>query len=255
MSKKLSEGIDGLVLDVKVGVGAFMKTIEDARDLAETMVGLGASHGTRCVAVFTAMDEPLGRKVGNALEIDESIDVLEGRGPADLTEVVYRLGTEMLVLGGLAGDHDAAADLMTDAVASGRAMETFGAVIETQGGNPAVLTDRSLLPRARHVSRVRAERSGYVGACNALDVGVAIVRLGGGRERKEDAIDPGVGVTLLKKHGDRVAEGEPLAEVAYNDRARLERALPLLERAWAIHEEPPAPLALVLGQVRHAPQG
>ena len=250
MSKKLAEDIDGLVLDVKVGSGAFMKTLADAEELAETMVGIGTAHGTHTVAVFTAMDQPLGHEVGNASEIRESIDVLEGHGPADLTEVVFRIGGEMLLSGEIAGDLDQARESMESAVASGRALERFAAMIESQGGNPAVLEDRSLLARAAHVYHVRAPRSGYVVGCDALDIGMAGVRLGGGRESKEDDVDPGVGIAIVRKLGDEVADGDVLAEIRYNDASRLAAATPLLEAAWEIGDESMSPGPLILGEIR-----
>jgi pyrimidine-nucleoside phosphorylase len=250
MSKKLANGSDGLVLDVKVGRGAFMKTLDDARELAETMVGIGNAHGTATVAVFSAMDQPLGSEIGNASEIAESIDVLEGHGPEDLVEVVYRLGSEMLQLAGVATDAVEAGELLDTAIESGRALERFAAVILAQGGDPGVVTDRNLLPRAPNVFHVTSPRSGYVAACDALDIGVASVRLGGGRERKEDEIDAGVGITVLKKVGDPVEDGEPVAEIRYTDRARLDAAAGLLKRAWEIADEPQQPAPLILGEVR-----
>ena len=254
MSKKLAEGGDSLVLDVKVGTGAFMKNLDDARELAEAMVGIGAAHGANVVAVFTAMDQPLGREVGNGNEIAESLDVLEGRGPADLVEVTYRLGGEMLVAGELAADLDSARSLMAEAIASGRALERFAEVIEAQGGNPAVVDDRSLLPRADRVFHLRAPRDGFVVKCDALDIGVAGVRLGGGRRSKDDEIDPGVGITVLKKLGETVARDEPLAEVRYNDGSRLANTVEKLSQAWAIGDEAPEPYQLILGEVRRSPR-
>ena len=250
MSKKLAEGGDALVLDVKVGSGAFMKTIDQARELAETMVGIGTAHGARTSAIFTAMDQPLGHEVGNANEIEESIDVLEGRGPADLTEVVYRLGSEMLLLVGLAADLDAAAEMMDDAISSGRALERFAGVIEAQGGDPSVLTDRSRLPRASREHTIRAGSTGFVSRCDALDIGVASVRLGAGRGRKEDEIDKGVAITVTAKVGDAVNKGDPLAVIRYTDEDRLESALPLLERAWRVADTAPPLPQLVLGHIR-----
>lgn len=253
MSKKLAEDIDALVLDVKVGSGAFMKTLVEARLLAETMVGIGAAHDTNVVAVFTAMDQPLGREVGNGNEIAESIDVLEGNGPADLTAVIYRLGGEMLVCAGLADDLEGTRSLMDEAVTSGRALESFAAVIEAQGGDSEVLTNRALLPRAENVFALKAPRDGYVTKCDAFDIGVAAVRLGGGRQHKDDAIDPGVGLTVAKKLGEMVQEGELLAEIRYTDATRLANATALLEQAWEIGDDPPGPYQLILGEVRQSP--
>ena len=250
MSKKLAEGLDALILDVKVGSGAFMKTIEDATELAETMVGIGAAHATTVVAVFTAMNQPLGRAVGNANEIGEAIAVLEGRGPDDLTEVVLKIGAEMLVAGAVCEDGGEARALMQDAIASGRAMDKFVEVVAAQGGDTAAVLDPSQLPHAAHTYHVRAVREGRVAACDALDIGVASVRLGGGRERKEDGIDQGVGITVLKKIGERVTVGESLADVAYTSEARLEAALELLEQAWEITDEGAVAGPMILGEVR-----
>ena len=250
MSKKLSEGLDALVLDVKVGGGAFMKTMDDALELADTMVGIGKAHQTTVVAVFTAMDQPLGREVGNAGEIAESLDVLEGGGPADLVEVVHRLGSEMLVAGGLTADLTEGRVMMDRAVSSGAAMEKFAEVIVAQGGDPGVLDDRSLLPTAPHVTHVRAPRDGFVTRCDALAVGMAGVRLGAGRLRKEDEIDPGVGITVLRKVGEPVTANEPLCEIRFRDQARVESANELLEKAWQVGDEAGDPGPLILGELR-----
>ncbi len=252
MSKKLAEGIDALVLDVKVGSGAFMKNTDEARKLAETMVGIGTAHGTNVVAVFTAMDQPLGREVGNAGEMAESLEVLRGNGPDDLVEVIFRLAGEMLTLAGVADNAAAAQRVVEQVVTSGQALERLAGVIAAQGGDPRVITDPTLLPRAPHVYHVKSPQSGFVAKCDALNIGVALVRLGAGRERKEDDIDPGVGITLLKKRGEPVDEGEPVAEVRFRDQARLDAAVELLERAWSVADEPPAASPLILGEVRQA---
>ena len=250
MSKKLAEGLDALVLDVKTGRGAFMKTLQDARELTDTMVGIGRAHDTTVIAVFTAMDQPLGREVGNASEIAESIDVLRGEGPPDLTEVVFKLGTEMLVAGRLAGSSSEAAELMSRAVDSGRALERFGDVIAAQGGDRAVLDDRTRLPHAPHIQHLRSPRSGYVTTCDALDIGIASVRLGGGRNRKEDEVDPGVGITVEKKLGEKVEGGEPLATIRYRDERRLANTVAILEHAWEISDRAAPPRAIILGESR-----
>ena len=250
MSKKLAEDLDGLVLDIKVGSGAFMKEVESAKVLAATMVGIGKSHDTPVVAQLTDMNVPLGREVGNANEIRESLDVLNGGGPEDLVEITYRLGEEMLLLGGVASDAAAAKQQLEDAVSSGRAYELFTAVVGEQGGDVSVLEDVSLLPQADHVYELATDRAGFVTECDALDVGIAAVRLGAGRARKEDEIDRAVGITLLRKPGEPVENGEPLARVAYNDPARLEAALELLNQAWRIEDEPPERRPLMLGEVR-----
>ena len=249
MSKKLAEGLDGLVLDVKVGRGAFMKHPEESRTLAETMVGIGRSYGTPVRALLTDMNQPLGAEVGNACEVVESVEVLRGGGPADLVEVTYRLGEEMLVLGGVAADRAAARARLQGAVASGAAFEKLVEVVEAQGGDPAVIHDPSLLPVAPHHHEVPAARSGYLTRCDALDLGVAAMRLGAGRERKEDAIDPGVGLRVLAKVGDPVEKGQPLVRLAWADSRRLAQALPLVERALEIGEERVAPPPLIHGEV------
>ena len=250
MSKKLAEGLDALVLDVKTGRGAFMKTLQDARELTDTMVGIGRAHDTTVIAVFTAMDQPLGREVGNASEIAESIDVLRGEGPPDLTEVVFKLGAEMLVAGRLAGSSSEAAELMSRAVDSGRALERFGDVIAAQEGDRAVLDDRTRLPHAPHIQHLRSPRSGYVTTCDALDIGIASVRLGGGRNRKEDEVDPGVGITVEKKLGEKVEDGEPLATIRYRDERRLANTVAILEHAWEISDRAAPPRAIILGESR-----
>jgi pyrimidine-nucleoside phosphorylase len=250
MSKKLAEGLDGLVLDVKVGRGAFMKELAGARRLAETMVGIGASHETPVVAILTDMSQPLGWEIGNACEIAESVEVLRGGGPADLLEVTYRLGEEMLVLAGLAADRAGARRSLEDAVTSGAAFEKLLEVVAAQGGDPAVLEDPVLLPRAPHTASVTAPVSGFIGRCDALDLGVAAMRLGAGRETKEDTIDPGVGITVRVKVGERVEAGRPLAELRYSDEARLSTAKPLAERAFAVYPTPVDPPTMIHGDVK-----
>jgi pyrimidine-nucleoside phosphorylase len=250
MSKKLAEDLDGLVLDVKVGSGAFMKALEPARELARTMVGIGGAHGTRVSALLTDMDQPLGREIGNANELQESIDVLHGAGPADVTELTFRLGAEMLVLGGITGDLGDARNRLESAVDNGQALEVFSEVIEAQGGDPRVLEDRTILDRAPNRHEVRADRDGFVRRCDAFDIGVASVRLGGGRERKEDDVDHGVGITIEAKRGDTVAAGDVLATITYRYDDRLAAALPYLERAWDVHDEPIEDRPLVLDEVR-----
>jgi pyrimidine-nucleoside phosphorylase len=249
MAKKLAEDLDGLVLDVKIGSGAFMKDVESGTALAETMVRIGESHDTPVVGYLTDMDQPLGTEVGNANEMVESIAILRGEGPADTTELTFVLGAEMLVLAGVATDRtDARAQLGT-AVESGTGMEVFANVIEAQGGDPRVLEDPTLLPSADRTHTVTTERAGYVGRCDALAVGRSAVRLGAGRQAKEDEIDPGVGITLHAKVGDAVAAGEALATVRYNTNDQLNACLPVLESAWVISEEPQPTIPLILGEV------
>lgn len=249
LSKKLAEDLDALVLDVKVGSGAFMKQARDARDLAQTMVGIGRAHGVAVTAFLTDMSTPLGHEVGNANEIRESLDILRGGGPADLVEIVLTLGAEMLRLAGLADDTADARRRLEQSRRDGSALEAFRCVVEAQGGDPTVLDDPTRLPAADDHYELPAPRAGFVTRCDAYDVGMAAVRLGAGRERKEDEIDPAVGITVLAKPGAEVSEGQPLARVAYHDPSRLAEARSWLERAWEIGDAPPAPTPLVLDRI------
>ena len=234
MSKKLAEDLDGLVLDVKVGSGAFLPDVERARTLAETMLAVGAAHGTPVTALLTDMSQPLGAEVGNAGEVAESLAVLRGEGPADVTELTIRLGVEMLLLGGVASDPAEAEGRLWAVLESGRALEILTAVIADQGGDPGVVDDPSRLPSApgRHV--LVAPADGVVSTCDARTIGVAAVRLGAGRAVKDDDVDHGVGVTLHAKVGDRVVAGDPLATVAWRDERRLHACLELLPTAWSL---------------------
>jgi pyrimidine-nucleoside phosphorylase len=250
MSKKLAEDIDGLVLDVKVGKGAFMQDVDQARLLAETMVGIGARHDTKSVALLTAMDEPLGTAVGNANETAECIELLKGDAPPDLTEITYRLGEEMLVLGGTAGSQAEARAMLEATITSGSALEKLEQVIVAQDGDPAVLTDLSVLPQPPEFVEFEAPRSGWVTECHAHRIGVAGVQLGGGRLRKEDDVDPAVGIWVFAKEGETIEEGQPLARIGWRDGAKLGAAMELLETAWTIADEPPEPKPLVIGEVR-----
>jgi len=249
LSKKLAEDLDGLVLDVKVGSGAFMKEERRARVLAETMVGIGRAHGLSVTAFLTDMSVPLGREVGNADEIRESLEVLRGGGPADLVELVLTLGAEMLLLAGLVDDTSDARRRLERARSDGSALEMFRCVVEAQGGDPAAVDDPTRLPTAPEVFELAADRSGVVTRCDAFDIGMAAVRLGAGRERKEDPIDPGVGITVLAKPGEEVADGQTLARVRYRDPSLLDRARPFLDSAWEISAEPPPARRLVLDRI------
>jgi len=250
MSKKLAEDLDGLVLDVKIGSGAFMKDLDSGRELARTMVAIGAAHDTPVVGLLTDMDQPLGFEVGNANEMVESIATLRGEGPSDVTELTMRLGEEMLILGGIATDRTDARTRLEDAVSSGAGLEVFARVIEAQGGDPRVLEDVSILPSAGHTHTVVADRSGFVERCDALAVGRSAVRLGAGRQAKEDDVDPGVGITIHAKVGDEVAAGAPLATVRYNTANQLDACLPVLEEAWVLTDEPQQARPLIMGEVR-----
>ncbi len=255
MSKKLAEDLDGLVLDVKTGAGAFMTDPALARELAVTMVALGKAHGVGTTAFLTSMESPLGKEVGNANEIAESIAILRGEGPDDLWEITLTLGAEMLLLAQKASDEAGARRMLTAAVRSGEALEVFARVVEAQGGNPRVVDNPSLLPSAPRRAQVISPDSGWVESCHALTVGVAAARLGAGRERKEDAIDPGVGITVLAKPGDRVEKGRPLAEITYREESRWQSVRSQLAGAWSISEQPPPPPALIKERIRSTEMG
>ncbi|MGW0069748.1 thymidine phosphorylase [Streptosporangium sandarakinum] len=240
MSKKIAEGTGALVLDVKVGSGAFMKTPERARELATTMVELGTDAKVTTVALLTAMDRPLGLAVGNALEVTESVEVLAGGGPADVVELTVRLAREMLAAAGLAGGKDPA-----DALRDGSAMDVWRRMIGAQGGDPD-----APLPVAAETTQVLAPASGVLATLDAYGVGLAAWRLGAGRERKEDPVSFGAGITLHAKPGDEVREGQPLMTLHADDASRFERALAALEGAYTVGETAdPGLLPLVIDRV------
>jgi len=238
MSKKIAEGTGALVLDVKTGAGAFMQEQDRALDLARTMVALGEEHGVRTRALVTRMDAPLGRAVGNALEVGEAIEALRGEGPEDLMEVTFALAGQMLELAGLEADP-------RQAIASGRALEVFRRMVRAQGGDPD-----APLPRALHrQGALPAASGGWVTRLDARAVGVAAWRLGAGRARKEDSVSHTAGVRCLAKPGDYVAAGQPVLELHADDPGRLAAALEALEGAVTIGGEPPARAALIVDQV------
>jgi pyrimidine-nucleoside phosphorylase len=247
MSKKLAEGIDGLVLDVKVGSGAFMKRPDDARTLARTLAGIGRGMGKQVTALLTNMDQPLGRAVGNALEVVESVELLEGGGPADLRECTVELTAEMLLLAKVAADLPAARRAVEAAIADGRGLRKLEEIVEAQGGDPRALRDRARLPRAPRTLEVPAPASGFVATIDTEAIGLAAVALGAGRARVEDRIDPAVGILVHRKLGDRVEKGEPLATIHHGERGEApDRVAARLAAAWRIGAEavPPAPLVL-----------
>ncbi len=237
MSKKLAEGLNGLVLDVKTGSGAFLPEPAKALELAQTMIGLGQARGCPTVALLTAMDRPLGRACGNALEVEEAIEGLRGEGPEDLMEVTYALGVEMLLLVGAAKDRTDARRRLEESIKSGKALQKFAQVIEAQGGNPAVLEDPSVLPQAAEVEVFRAPRDGVVAQIEPRRLGRAIVELGGGRRKIEEDVDPSVGFVIPAKPGQRVRVGEPLASVFARDPAGIEIGLAALREAIVVGDE------------------
>ncbi|HEY8258700.1 MAG TPA: thymidine phosphorylase [Gemmatimonadales bacterium] len=234
MSKKLAEGLNGLVLDVKTGSGAFLPDPAKAIELAKTMIGLGEARGCPTVALLTAMDRPLGRACGNALEMEESIEGLRGSGPEDLMEVTYALGAEMLVLVGAAPDLSAARRKLETVVKSGEAVQRFAKMIEAQGGNPAVVDDPGLLPQAQAVEVFRAPAAGIVSAVEPRRIGRAITDLGGGRRTVEDAVDPSVGFVITVKPGDAVKAAEPIASIFAKDAAGIATGEAALREAIVI---------------------
>jgi pyrimidine-nucleoside phosphorylase len=248
MSKKLAEGIDALVLDVKTGSGAFMKKQEDAAFLAELMVETGQRMGKKLVALLTDMDQPLGRKVGNALEVEECVEVLRGQGPDDLRRLCLELCGWMFHLGGSASVEEGK-KLAAEIIASGRGLEKFRDMVKLQGGDARVVDDPGRLPQAKQKTDVLSPREGFVTAIECEQVGIASMLLGGGREKKEDSIDPAVGLVLHKKAGDRVARGEPLCTIHYNSETRLAAAQQMVEASYRIANQPAAVEPLVQGLI------
>jgi len=245
MSKKLAEGLNALVLDVKRGSGAFLPALEQALGLAQTMIALGEDRGCPTVALLTAMDRPLGRACGNALETEEAILGLRGEGPPDLMAVTYALGVEMLLAAGIDQTSTKARQRLENALASGIAAEKFEQVIEAQGGNPHVVEDPSLLPQAGAVEVFCAPATGVVTAVEPRTIGRAIVAMGGGRVTVEDQIDPTVGCVITAKPGDKVLAGEPIASVFAKDAGGIELGFAALAKAIGIDAdlgERPLPL-------------
>ena len=238
MSKKLAEGIDALVLDVKTGSGAFMKNEKDAAFLAELMVETGERMGKRMVALITDMDQPLGCNIGNALEVVEVVEVLRGEGPEDLRQLCVELAGWMLHLGGATSTVVEGKKESEKLIASGKALDKFREMVELQGGDLRTIDDPKKLPQAQHTMILSSPKDGYLAALQCERVGTACVILGGGRERKEDSVDPAVGIVLHKKVGDPVSSGEALATIYYNAEARAARAQQLLDESFQIADSP-----------------
>ncbi|HEY6307885.1 MAG TPA: thymidine phosphorylase [Candidatus Angelobacter sp.] len=249
MSKKLAEGIDALILDVKTGSGAFMKQEEDAVFLAELMVETGQRLGKRVAAVITSMDQPLGRAVGNSLEVAECIEVLNGKGPEDLRELCLTLSAWMFLLGRRVASLEEGKTLTEEMISSGKAREKFREMIGLQGGNASVIDDPGLLPCAKFQTDVASPASGVVTSMMVEQIGTAGVLLGGGREKKEDAVDPAVGIMVHKKLADKVSAGEALCTVHYNSEKRLERARPLILNSYRIEAATSVQVRPLIGRV------
>jgi pyrimidine-nucleoside phosphorylase len=249
MSKKIAEGLDALVLDVKTGGGAFMRREDAARDLAQRMVAIGTRAGVRTEALVTSMDAPLGRAVGNALEVAESLAVLRGEGPEDVEALSVELAARMIALGGLVADEATARAAARRAISSGAALERFRRMVEAQGGDPRVVDDPGRLPAAPARCVVAAPADGFLAAVDALAVGRVAAMLGAGRDTVADAVDPAVGVLTLARPGDRVGAGQPVLELHYRSDATIAAARDLAAAAIAVTDHPPAPGRLVRHRV------
>jgi pyrimidine-nucleoside phosphorylase len=245
MSKKIAEGTDALVLDVKVGAGAFLKSLPEARKLAETMVAIGTRAGLRTRAVLTAMDAPLGRAVGNSLEVIEAIETLKGRGPDDFRELCLLLSSHLLVVAGLAGGLDAARRMLDEAIASGAALDRFRQLIAHQGGDAVVVDDYGRFAQPVRVELLPSPAAGYVAVLRADVIGRASMLLGAGREQVDDAVDHGAGIVLRARPGDRVDAGAPLAELHVGEHARLDQARTLAASAFTLGATAPPRSPLV----------
>jgi pyrimidine-nucleoside phosphorylase len=249
MSKKIAEGIGALVLDVKCGRGAFMKTPESARALAESLVAIGTSAGVQTQAVITAMNWPIGHAVGNANEIIECIEVLKGNGRPDILENALELSERMLVVSSVAKDRADAAAMCRRAIDSGAALDRLRAIIERQGGDPRVVDDYSRMPQAPEEHVLAAGTDGFVTDLDAGLIGRAVVMLGGGRDKVDDDIDPAVGIMIAATVGDAVRAGDPVLRVQYRSRTKLEEALPFLMEAVKVGASPMPRVPLIMGEV------
>jgi pyrimidine-nucleoside phosphorylase len=246
MSKKISEDLTGLVLDIKRGSGSFLPKLEDELELAKAMIDLGAAHGCPVVALLTAMDRPLGYACGNALEVAEAIEVLKGAGPSDLIEVTMALGTAMLVLGAAASSEEAARTMMADAISSGRALIKLEEIIAAQGGDSGVVGDPGRLPRAAHTETFAAKREGVIQSVDPRAIGYGVISLGGGRRNMEDRIDPSVGFVITAKPALHVAKGQSLATIHARSKEDLALGRSILEGAIVVGDSMVNPLPLPL---------
>lgn len=249
LSKKIAAGADALLMDVKVGLGAFLPSSQQGKRLAQTIVRLGNAAGLKTAAILTNMDEPLGREIGNASEIVESIEVLQGQGPRDTRALTVRLGAEMLVLGGAHKSVKDASVSMANALDSGEAYKLFRQAVALQGGDLRLIDEPKRLARAKKSWVLQASQAGTLGLVNAKQVGIAATVLGAGRSRKEDKVDPGVGITLHERGGAKVERGQPLCTVWYNDPRRLQAAQQELSAAFAVGAKAPAVRQLVRGTI------
>lgn len=244
MSKKLAEGIDGLVLDVKTGTGAFMRKYEDARKLAETMVAIGKSFGKKVYALLTDMNQPLGRAIGNANEVRESVDVLLGKGPEDVTNLTVELGAYMLFIGNVAESIEEGKKLIKRAIEDGRGYEKWCEMVKNQGGNPDVILKEDFT-KTKYMEEIKAEKEGFLSVMDTFKIGVAASILGAGRAKKEDRIDHKVGLYMHKKHGEKVEKNDIIFEVRGNDQEKMKEAIKWLKESFTISEAKPEDRPLV----------
>lgn len=238
MSKKLASGADAIVLDVKTGSGAFMKNEEDAKALAKEMVSLGKHAGKKTIAVVSDMDQPLGKAIGNALEVKEAIETLQGKGPEDFVELCMTLGTQMLIAGGRVENAKQAEEMLKGVIADGSALDKLAEFVKAQGGDAAAVYDTSLLPQASIVEEILSEKEGYIEKIICDEIGICSLILGGGRETKESQIDLSVGLILHKKVGDYVKKGESLATIHANDLGKLKTAKERFLKAYVYTGQP-----------------
>lgn len=248
MSKKLASGSDAIVLDVKAGSGAFMKSKNEAEKLAKMMVEISRGAGKKAVAVLTAMDSPLGMSIGNALEVAEAVDILKGHGPTDLKEICIELAANMLMLGGK-GSLDNCRKLSAKSLSDGTAFEKLLEMVKRQGGDPSVLEDTGKLPMASVKVDYKAERTGYIIQMNAEKFGMASAALGAGRKTITDTVDPSAGIVLLKKYGDVVEKGEPIAILHTSKKEKNSEALEILKGSVLTGEKPPPKVPIILGRI------
>ncbi len=244
MSKKLAEGIDGLVLDVKTGTGAFMRKYEDAKKLAETMVAIGKSFGKKVYALLTDMNQPLGRAIGNANEVRESVDVLLGKGPEDVTNLTIELGAYMLFIGNVAESIEDGKNLIKKAIEDGRGYEKWCEMVRNQGGDPDAILKEDFT-KTKYVEEIKAEKGGFLSIIDTFKIGVAASILGAGRAKKEDKIDHKVGLYMHKKHGEKIEEKDVIFEVRGNDSEKMKEAIKWLKESFIIVEAKPEARPLV----------
>ncbi len=245
MSKKIAAGSNAIILDIKTGNGAFMKKIKDSVRLAEVMVEIGKLANRKTVGIVTDMNQPLGVSVGNALEVREAIEVLQGKHESDLKRVAFTLAARMLMVSDICATESEAFEKLEDALVSGKALFKLAKMIEMQNGNPDVVSNLSLLPQAAKKIAVKSDKKGYITEIETKNVGLAAMMLGAGREKKDDKIDPAVGIWLTKRHGDYIKAGEELAVFHVNDSGNLEDAISVFKSAYKIEEKEPDELPLI----------